>query len=144
MVRFLLAISLTLPLLLGACQKREDKVAADKVTPQEVHEKVADAMSTAADYAKQEKDEYVAAAQKEMDEAKQDIERLKVRAKTAGAKAKIEIDRDIKAAEAKWQVAEGKLKELKAASVESWKSLRAGVDKAVDDMKQYFSKNKKG
>jgi len=141
MVRLLIPVVLGAALSLGACEK---KASADKVSPAEVQEKVADAMQSAADYAKQEKDEYVAQVQKEMDEARQDIDRLKAKAKTAGTKAKAEIERDIKVAEAKWDVAEKKLRELKAAGVESWKHLRADMDKAVDDVKQFFSRSKKG
>jgi myosin heavy subunit len=144
MVRLLMLMLVGLSLSLGACEKREHKAESDNVSSKEVQQKVTEAMQTAADYAKQEKDDYVASVQKEMDEARQDIERLKAKAKTASAKAKVEIDRDIKAAEAKWEVAEQKLHELKAASIESWKNLRAGMDKAVGDVKQRFSKNKKG
>ncbi|HKQ30030.1 MAG TPA: hypothetical protein VJS66_01985 [Burkholderiales bacterium] len=139
MIRLLISVVIGLSLALGACEKRQDKV-----TSTEVQQKVTDAMQTAADYAKQEKDDYVAQVQEDINAARQDIERLKVKAKTAGAKTKAEVERDIKAAEAKWEVAEQKLRELKAVGLESWKNLRADVDKAVDDAKQVFSKNKKG
>jgi hypothetical protein len=142
MVRVLMFAVFAMSFFLGACQKQDEKVSSDKVTPTEVQQKVTQAMDTAADYAKQEKDEYVAKAQKEMDDAKQDIERLKAKAKKASAKAKVGIDRDIKAAETKWTIAEQKLGELKAAGVESWKSMKAGVDKAVDDVKQFFARKK--
>jgi hypothetical protein len=144
MVRLWVLMLVGLSLSLSACEKREHKAESDKVSSREVQQKVTDAMQTAADYAKQEKDDYVASVQKEMDEARQDIERLKAKAKTASAKAKVEIERDIKTAETKWQAAEQKLQELKAASVESWKSLRAGMDKAVEDVKQFFAKSRKG
>lgn len=143
MVHVLLLL-LALSLSLGACQQREEKASSGAVTSEEVQRKVTDAMETAADYAKQEKDEYVAKVQKEMDETRRDIERLKSKGKTASAKTKAEIDRDIRAAEAKWNVAEEKLQQVKAASAESWKNLRSGMDKAVDDVKRFFSPNKKG
>jgi len=123
----------------AACQKQEPA----KVTPAEVKEKAAETAGAAADYAKQEKDEYVSKVQKEMDEIKADIAKLKTKAKTATAKAKAELDREIKMSEDKWKVAEQKVSELKSASADTWKNMKSGVDNAIEDLKQSWTKAKK-
>lgn len=138
MVRVLSLVIVGLFAVLVACQKQEPA----KVTAKDVEEKTAAAAGTAADYAKQQKDEYIARAEKEIDAIKVDVAKLKTKAKTASAKAKQDLERDIKALDDKRDVAERKLAELKVASVGAWEKLKTGVDKAVDDLKQAFSKTK--
>lgn len=132
MFRYLLPVVMGLSVLIVACKKEEPP----KVTAKEVEKKVAEATGTAADYAKQEKDEYIAQAQKAVDEAKAEIDKVKAVAKKARAGAKRKLQRQIESMEGRWKVAERKLGELKSASGEAWKDLRAGVDKAVKDLKQ--------
>lgn len=132
MSRYLLLMAMGLSVPVAGCQKQEPP----KVTAKEVEKKVAEAAGTAADYAKQEKDEYVARAQKSVDEAKAEIDKLKARAKKARAGAKAKLQRQIDAMEARWKLAERKLSELKSASGEAWKDLKSGVDKAVEDSKR--------
>jgi hypothetical protein len=138
MFRIKITVAALLVASLGACEDRP--AVTDTVSSKEVREKVADAMNTAADYAKQEKDQYVAQAQKDLDDAKMELAKLKSKAKNATAKGRAELDRDVEAAERKWKTAEEKLGELKAAGEESWKNFRTGVDNAVDDVKQFFRK----
>ena len=132
MFRYLLPMVMGLSVLIAGCKKQEPP----KVTAKEVGEKVAEATGVAADYAKQEKDEYVARAQKAVDEAKAEIDRLKAGAKKARAGAKTRLRRQIEAMEGRWKLAERKLSELKSATGEAWKDLESGVDKAVEDLKQ--------
>lgn len=132
MSRYLLPMVMGLSALVAGCEKQEPP----KVTAKEVEKKAAEAAGTAADYAKQEKDEYVARAQKSVDEAKAEIDKLKARAKKARGGAKAKLQRQIDAMEARWKLAERKLSELKSASGEAWKDLKSGVDKAVEDSKR--------
>ena len=140
MMRSFMFVTLGLVIALAGCQKQEPA----KVTAGDVKEKVTEAAGTAADYAKQERDDYVGKIQKEMDEAKAELDKLKTKAKTATAKAKAKLDRDIKIADDKWRAAESRFNELKSASADAWKSLKAGVDKAVDELKRSFGKSTEG
>lgn len=140
MFRVLLPMAIGLSLLVAGCKKEEPP----KVTAGEVKEKVAEATSAAADYAKREKDEYVARAQKAVDEAKADIDELKARAKKARGGAKTRLQRRIGALEGRWKVAERKLGELRSATGEAWRDLASGVDRAVEDLKRSFEKRSPG
>ena len=68
MSRYLLPVVMGLSVVIAGCKKQEPP----KVAAKEVEQKVAEAASTAADYARQEKDEYVARAQKAVDDARAD------------------------------------------------------------------------
>jgi polyhydroxyalkanoate synthesis regulator phasin len=127
-----------LSVLVVGCKERE----APKVTARDVEKKVAEATGAAADYARQEKDEYVARAQKAVDQARAEIDELKAGATKARAGAKERLQRQIEAMEGRWKLAARKLSELKSASGEAWKDLASGVDKAVEDLKQPSSARK--
>jgi Skp family chaperone for outer membrane proteins len=135
--RYLVPMVMGLSLLAVGCTKQEPQ----KVSVKDVEKKVAEATGTAADYAKQEKDEYVAQTQKAVDEAKAETDKLKASAKNARAGAKRKLQRQIRGMERRWALAERKLSELKSASGEAWKDLRSGVDKAVEDLKRSPAKN---
>lgn len=132
MSRYLLPMVMGLSLVIAGCKKQEPP----KVTAKEVEEKWAEAASATADYARQEKDEYVARTQKAVDDAKAEIDKLKAGAKKARPGAKGKLQRQIKTMEGRWKLAERKLSELKSASGEAWRDLKSGVDKAVEDLKK--------
>lgn len=131
MSRYLVPMVMGLSLVIAGCRKQEPP----KVTAKDVEQKLAEAASTAADYARQEKDEYVARTQKAVDDAKAEIDKLKAGAKKARPGAKGKLQRQIRAMEGRWKLAERKLSQLKSASGEAWKDLKSGVDKAVEDLK---------
>ncbi len=139
MFRYLLPTMVGLSVFIAGCEKHEPaKVTGTepaKVTGKEVEKKVTETAGAVADYAKQEKDGYVARAQKAVDEAKAELDELKARSKKARASAKRKLKSQIKASEGRWKVAERKLGELKSASGEAWKDLKSGVDKAIEDLK---------
>lgn len=139
MVRLLLLMLVGLSVSFAACQKREPA----KVTAEEVREKAAQAAGAATDYAKQEKEDYIGKVQKEMDELEAELDALKTEARKTTAKAKAKLDGEIKVSEDKWKTAERKFTELKSTGADAWESMKAGVDKAMDDLKQSFARNKK-
>lgn len=138
MSRYLPPVVMGLCLLVVGCKKEEPP----KVTAKEVEKKVAEAAGAAAEYANQEKDEYVTHAQKAIDEAKAEIAELKVAAEKAGAGAKKKLQRQVNAMEGRWELAERKLSELKSASGGAWKDLKSGVDSAVEDLKRSSARRK--
>lgn len=84
MSRSILPMMVGLFVFIAGCEKNEPA----KVTGEQVEKKVTEAAGAVADYAKQEKDEYVARAQKAIDEAKAEMDALKARAKKARASGK--------------------------------------------------------
>lgn len=134
MRRYLLPMAMGVSVLVAGCKKEEPP--SGKVTASDVEKKAAETAGAAADYARQEKDEYVARAQKAVDEAAAEIDRLKAKAGHARAGAKVRLERKIDAMEARWKRAERKLAELKSAGGTAWKDLKAGVDKAIEDLKR--------
>ena len=133
MTRYLLPMAMGLSVLFAGCKKEE---GPSKVTARDVERKAAEAAGAAADYARQEKDAYVARAQRAVDEGRAEIERLQAEARRGSATTRGKLEGRIEAMEARWKLAERRLGELKAASGEAWKDLRAGVDRAVEDLRQ--------
>jgi hypothetical protein len=97
---------------------------------------------SAADPAQQEKEGYTTAVQKELDEIKLGIEALKADAKTAGAESKAKLNEQVAMLDQKWQAAEKQFQELKTASGEAWRDMRAGMDSALSELRQTFSNAK--
>ena len=113
MSRHLLPLMAGLSLLVG-CEKREPPKSAAK-------------------------EEYVARAQKAVDETRQEIDALKGEAREARADAKARLLRQIDEMEGRWRRAERKLRELERAGGEAWRDFRSGVDDAVADLKRPFA-----
>ncbi len=61
---------------------------------------------------------------------------LKAKADQAGAGAKVHLHQQIDQFRARNEAAQQKLDEIKAASAESWETLKAGSERALDEMKK--------
>lgn len=61
---------------------------------------------------------------------------LKAKADQAGAGAKAHLHQQIDQFRARNEAAQQKLDEIKAASAESWETLKAGSERALDEMKK--------
>jgi uncharacterized protein involved in copper resistance len=126
------AVALTALLFGGACKPRQ----AEPISTAEVKQKIEEASTTATEYTKQQKEEYVAAMQREMTDLKTGLDKLKTQARAATAESKTQLDREVKVLDQKWAQAEHKFDQLKAASIAKWWDLKAGVDRAVQDLRQ--------
>ncbi len=111
-----------------------------EVSAKQVGQNVAQAADSGATHAEQERDKYIRKAQREIGELRADIDRLGVRARTARDDVKAKLDRDIAALDRKRDVTERKLDDLKSANANAWKHLKAGMDSALEDLKQSFAK----
>jgi len=94
--------------------------------------------------ARQERDDFVAAAEKDLAEIKARMLELKRDLVQASGEAKAALQRQITALEQEMQSAEKKLAELKAATLAEWKGLRQGISAAIDQLKQSVKKAPKG
>jgi hypothetical protein len=127
-----------LAILVLACQRTN----ADPVTPRDVEHSAAQAGHTAAGYAEQEKREYVAHAQKEIDAAKAELDAMKAKARHGTVEARHAMEEQIRALDAKWKTAVRKLSELKSASADAWRDVKVGMDRALEDLKQRLGESK--
>ncbi|MHB8534176.1 MAG: sll1863 family stress response protein [Sulfuricaulis sp.] len=137
--RYLLPALTGLSLALGSYS---GSARAD-VTAKEVGHDVGQAAKTTVTYAEQEQDKYASKAQSEIDKLRAEIDQLGDKARTARNDVKAKLDRDIAALDRKRDVAENKLSDLKSADASAWKHLQAGVDSALNDLKQSFARARK-
>jgi chromosome segregation ATPase len=66
------------------------------------------------------------------------IQELKAKAEQARAERKIELHKAIDDLRARKEAAQKKLKDIKEASAETWEKLKGTMDKAMDDVKNYW------
>jgi hypothetical protein len=64
------------------------------------------------------------------------VQEYKAKADKAGAEAKIQMYQQIDRLRAQKEAAQQKLNEIKAASADSWEVLKAGSEKALEEMKK--------
>jgi hypothetical protein len=131
------AVMIGLTFILSACEKGEEKTPP-KVSSQDVKKEAQEAAGTAAQYAKQERDEFVKNAQKELDALGARVDEFKKQAQEATGDAKTKLDQQLKNLQEEQQVAEKKLADLKAASGNAWEDMKAGVEAAINHLKQSF------
>jgi TolA-binding protein len=141
MNRLLLAFLLGSLLAVSACSKKEESRPPSKVSAEDVKKETKEAIGTAMDYAKQERDGFASKAQKDLDELNLKIEELKKKAQEATGEAKAKLDEQIKRLQQEQKAAAEKLDELKSATGEAWKDLKAGVQAAIDHLKQSAHKD---
>lgn len=143
MKRLLLPVLLGLALTVSAAEKREEAIPP-KTGSADVRKEAGETIDAATAKARQERDEFVAKAQKEMAELNKKMAELRKKAKKLGGKAKARLDRQIQNMEPELKAAEQKLADLKSATIERWEGLKAGVSGAIDCLKQAMQKTGEG
>ncbi len=113
------------------------------VSAKQVGRNVTQAADSTAAYAEQERDKYVRKSQAEIDDIRAGIDKLGLKARTARDELKTKLDKDMAALDRKRDAAERKLGELKSANASAWKHLKAGMDDALEDLKQSFARARK-
>jgi hypothetical protein len=133
-----------LGLLVGltAC-KRLDEMPLPKVGTEEAKQEPKVAVAGVATAAKADRDEFIAAMDKEFGELKSKIAVLKTEAAKASGKVKGAMEQQITALDEEAKTAEKKLADIKSATVEKWKDLQAGTKETLDHLKQSVHKTLK-
>ncbi|GAO37730.1 hypothetical protein SCT_3166 [Sulfuricella sp. T08] len=140
--------SLLLPVLLGlalsvpAAEKKED--VPPKAGSADVRKEAGEAVDATKAKARQERDEFVGKAQKELAELNKKMAELKKKAKKLSGEGKAKLDRQIQDLEPELKAAEQKLADLKSATGEKWEELKAGVSGAIGRLKQSMQKTREG
>jgi hypothetical protein len=70
-----------------------------------------------------------------LDELDQQIKDLKVRARIATGKAKLQAEQEIDESERKASSAKDKFRELESASGKAWEEMKVGLDSAIDELR---------
>jgi hypothetical protein len=110
-----------------------------KTTATDVKNKAGETVDTARRYASEKKDEFEKRMGDKMKSLRDDVTELKDKAKNGAEKT---ADDTVKDLEAKEKTADAKLGELGKAGGKAWSSLKAGVEKAVDDLDEGVQKAK--
>jgi len=124
--------------VLAACGKSEEPPVQPKVTAGEVKKQTMEAASAATQYVQQEKDQFVASAEKEMGALKGKLAELKSSAQVAGGEAKTKLELRIKALDEKLRAAQAKIGEIKDSSGDAWKQLKQGSSNAMADLSRSY------
>ncbi len=143
MKRLLLPVLLGLAFTVSAAEKREEGVPP-KTGSADVRKETGEAIDAMTAKARQERDEFVGKAQKEMAELNKKMAELRKKAKKLSGEAKARLDQQIRNLEPELKAAEQKLADLKSATGEKWEELKAGVSGAIDRLKQSVQKTGEG
>lgn len=141
--------SLLLPVLLGlalsvsAAEKREEGTPP-RTGSADVRKETGEAVDAMTAKARQERDEFVGKAQKELAELNKKMAELKKKAKKLSGEGKDKLDRQIQDLEPELKAAEQKLADLKSTAGAKWEELKAGVSGAIDRLKQSMKKTREG
>ena len=82
------------------------------------------------------KEDYEKKLQSQLDEWKEDIDKLKAKAEKAGSEAQAEYRKQLQALKKKQDEAKEKLSELQHHSSDAWEDLKVGIDMAWEDLKE--------
>lgn len=96
-----------------------------------------------ADRVQKKKSQYIASAQREFDKTRTEIDRLQMEAQSVSVPSRTRIDEQIRLLQEKWDVAEQRLSQVRSATAQSWDDVRAGLDKALEDLRRSSTKAKK-
>ncbi len=110
-------------------------VACDKIKPPMPETQKPPAASGQAGPQEGERTAFAQAAQKELDDLKATIAGFKARAEASTAQTKAKLGEEVQKLEADLRVAEQRLTELKAATVESWTQVKASFSSALEKLK---------
>lgn len=151
MNRLIPAALLSLPLVLAACGDREHAAAAPQATPQRsvsadaVTRDVKQAVDTGTDYAQTQKREFIAKAERDVQDLRTSLDDLKKRASTATAESKGKMQdalRDLEREQDQLRVQQ-KLTELKSATADAWQDAKTSFEDAFEKLRESYEKAKR-
>ena len=90
----------------------------------------------------EQKENYQARIEAQLDEWRADIDRLREKAKNATAETKLKYQENIDKLELKLDEGKSRLKELRESGSEAWEAVKDGADSIWDTMKATFAEVK--
>jgi len=122
----------------SGCDQPASAPLSDDVTSDDVRRDAGKAVDTAAEFAKQTKDEYQSKLDSRLAELDEEIVMLRERGSQLKDDAKVRWDEKLAELEIKREAARAKLAEVKASSTEAWKDLQKGAQSAWDELDKAF------
>lgn len=133
-----LSLVLSAALLSLGCGTNTSSSPGPSAKVSDPREKIEAAAAATADAVKAQRDEYVRAMSKRLDDLTVKYEELKGRVAKAEGQGKKDLERKLDEAKVKRDDAAMKLDELKEAGADRWEKVKAGVGSALDDLKKVF------
>lgn len=124
---------------LSACKKL-DEAPLPKAGSGEAKQESQAAVAGVESAAKQERDEFVAAMEKDLSVLKAKIADLKTEVTKASGKAKVALEQQVNELEDEAKSAEQKLADIKSGTIEKWKALQQGMRESFEHLKQSVQK----
>ena len=137
MRRSLLLILIGL-LAVSGCEPATGDRAPGKVTSEDVRRDAGQAVSTAAEYSQQTKEEFQKKLDARLKELDAEVARLREKGNALKHQAKVDWDRKLAELETKRDAARAKMAEIRDSSAEAWKDVRKGAQSAWDELDKAF------
>jgi hypothetical protein len=112
------------------------------VSTEEVKKEIAEAADTSLDYATQKKKEYEEAIALELVELDKQLAELKKKANAAEEEVRSEVLEAVGELDKEREAVQKKLEEIQAKAPDAWEDLKAGLDEALDTLKDSYEKAK--
>ena len=111
-------------------------------TAEEVKQKTNEAVSTASEYTKEQKDKFQADMRMKLDNMKKDISKMKHDASKKSAAAKQDLREEITKLEKKESDMKQSLAKLEKSSGKAWDEMKEGMSKSWDDLSNSYESAK--
>lgn len=122
----------------AGCEQPASAPASGKVTPDDVRRDADKAVDTAAEFARQTKEEFQRKLEARIGELDAEFVKLREKGHELKDEAKEKWDQKLAALETRRDAAQTKLAEVKDSSAEAWKDLQKGAQAAWEDMDKAF------
>ncbi len=132
MIRMSLVLMLAGFFALTGCDQQSP--APGKVTSEDVRDDAGKAVGTAAEFAQQSKDEFLAKLEARLIEFDTQIAAMQEKGRELKDDARVKRDEKLTMLEVKRDAARAKLSEVRDSSAEAWKDLQKGAQSAWDEL----------
>jgi TolA-binding protein len=122
----------------SGCEQKSADRTPGKVTPEDVRRDAGQAVSTAAEYSQQTKEEFQKKLETQLNELDAKIAKLREKGGDLKDEAKVKWDLKMADLEKKREAARSKLVEIGHSSAEAWKDIQKGATSAWNDLDKAF------
>ncbi len=138
MSRLVWTLMLTGLLAALGCERKPADRTPGKVTSEDMHRDAGQAVTTAAEYSQQTKDEFQKKLEAQLNELDAKIGKLREKGGNLKDKAKANWDQKMTELETKRKAANAKMVEVGHSSAEAWKDVQKGAQSAYDELDKAF------
>ena len=138
MSRFVWILMLSGLVTTSGCGQKPAEPNPGGVTSEDVRRDAGQAVSTAAEFSQQTKDEFQKSLDARLKELDVEIAKLREKSRDLSDEAKANWDRKMSELETKRDAVRAKLAEISHSSAEAWKDVQAGAQSAWDELDKAF------